>query len=119
MGFIACLTVAWFAILSLIYKKHGNAVIYGVTIVISAVVIIWMYSSGCLQPLYGLCPENKLAFYLLLYGGALTAGLSFVAPFWIKLYDLLVDGPLRGSSMTRWLQKTWKTDQNCDSKQAN
>ena len=119
VGFIACLTVAWFAILSLIYKKHGNAVIYGVTIVISAVVIIWMYSSGCLQPLYGLCPENKLAFYLLLYGGAITAGLSFVAPFWIKLYDLLIDGPLRGSSMTRWLQKTWKTDQSSDSKQAN
>ena len=63
--------------------------------------------------------KTTLTEKLLLYGGAITAGLSFVAPFWIKLYDLLIDGPLRGSSMTRWLQKTWKTDQSSDNKQAN
>jgi len=42
--------------------------------------------------------------YLLTYGGALICGVSFVAPFWIKLYDLMIDGPVRGSKLAKWLK---------------
>ncbi len=103
VGFVSCLTVAWFAVLSLLYKKHKNVIVYAATIVVSIAGFYLLYSSGCLEPLYGLCPENKPAFYLLVYGGALIAGLSFVSPFWIKLYDLIIDGPVRGCSFARWL----------------
>ena len=104
VGFISCLVVAWFSILSLIHRKFGNNVLYGAAIVISIAAFYFMYSSGCLGPLYGGCPENQLAFYLLVYGGALIAGFSFVAPFWLRLYDLLVDGPAAGSRLAKWLQ---------------
>ena len=30
-------------------------------------------------------------------------GVSFVAPFWIKLYDLIIDGPARLPYLTKWL----------------
>lgn len=105
VGFISCLVVAWFAILSLIHKKVGNVKLYAVLIVISIAGFAYMFASGCLEPLYGLCPENKLPLYLLVYGGALIAGLSFVSPFWVKLYDLMVDGPVRASKLTTWLKK--------------
>jgi len=105
VGFVSCLVVAWFAILSLIHKKVGNTVLYAVLIVASIAGFAYMFASGCLEPLYGLCPENKLPLYLLCYGGALIAGLSFVSPFWVKLYDLMVDGPVRASKLTTWLKK--------------
>ena len=60
--------------------------------------------------LYGLCPENKLAFYFMVYGGALICGISFVAPFWIKLYDLLIGGPVKGSKLAKWLQGPQKME---------
>ena len=46
----------------------------------------------------------QILFNLLVYGGALICGISFVSPFWIKLYDLLVDGPVKGSRLAKWLQ---------------
>lgn len=104
VGFISCLAVAWFAVLSLIHKKVNNAALYAVLIIASIAGFFFLFNSGCLSSLYGLCPKNQVFFYLLVYGGALMAGFSFVAPFWTKLYDLLVDGPIRGSSLTRWLQ---------------
>lgn len=104
VGFISCLVVAWFAVLSLIHKKVGNRALYGIAIAVSIAAFYWMYSSGCLAPLYGLCPDNIYLMYLITYGGALICGISFVAPFWIKLYDLLVDGPLGGSKLAAWLK---------------
>ena len=41
---------------------------------------------------------------LLVYGGALICGCSFVAPFWIRLYDLIVDGPGYLSKAACWLK---------------
>lgn len=105
VALISCFVVAWFAVLSLIHKKVGNKVLYGVAIVVSIAVFYFMYSSGCLAPLYGLCPKNIYLLYVVTYGGALLCGISFVAPFWIKLYDLLVDGPIKGSRLSAWLQK--------------
>lgn len=105
VALISCFVVAWFAVLSLIHKKIGNKILYGAAIVISIVAFYFMYSSGCLAPLYGLLPENIYLLYIVTYGGALLCGISFVAPFWIKLYDLLVDGPIKGSRLSAWLQK--------------
>lgn len=104
VGFISCLVVAWFAILSLIHKKYGNVMVYAGAIVISIGAFVAFFASGCLEPLYGLCPENKIFYYLLVYGGALICGVSFVAPFWIKLYDLIVDGPSRLPYLVKWLK---------------
>lgn len=105
IGVISCCVVAWFALISLIHKKCGHTVIYGVLIAISIACFYLMFSSGCLVPLYGLVPENIYFLYVLVYGGALLCGISFVAPFWVKLYDLLVTGPVKGSKMAAWLQK--------------
>ena len=113
VGFISCLVVAWFAIISLVHRKakSGGAqnaktcdMVYGIAIAVSIAAFFLMFNSGCLEALYGLCPEGKLPFYLLVYGGALICGFSFVSPFWIKLYDLLIDGPVKGSKMAKWLQ---------------
>ncbi len=116
VGVISCLAVAWFAIISLIHKKicaaHGDTdkkriydTLYGAAIIISIAGFYLLFSSGCLTPLYGLVPENIYLLYVLVYGGALLCGISFVAPFWVKLYDLLVTGPVRGSKLAAWLQK--------------
>ncbi len=104
IGFISCLVVAWFALLSLAHKKHQNNLIYGVSIVVSIAAFYFLFSSGALEGLYGGCPENQILYYLLVYGGALTCGVSFVSPFWIKLYDLIIDGPARLPYLTKWLK---------------
>ena len=102
VGVISCLVVAWFAVISLIFK---NKYVYGAAIIISIIGCYLLFSSGCLAPLYGLVPENIYLLYVLVYGGALLSGVSFVAPFWIKFYDLLVTGPVKGSKLAKWLQK--------------
>ncbi|MGN0658853.1 MAG: acyltransferase family protein [Emergencia sp.] len=104
MGFISCLVVAWFALLSLIHRKYQNNVLYGIAIAVSAAAFFALFSSGCLQGLYGGCPQNIVLYYLLVYGGALICGISFVSPFWIKLYDILVDGPAHVPFLTKWLE---------------
>lgn len=103
IGFISCLVVAWFALLSLSHRKYQNNLIYGVTIAASIVAVYFMFSSGVLAGLVGGCPENQILFNLLVYGGALICGISFVSPFWIKLYDLVIDGPARMPYLTKWL----------------
>ena len=118
VGVISCGVVAWFAVISLVHKKACNGLaeaaagkkrtydaVYGVVIILSIAGFYLMYSSGCLVPLYGLVPENIYFLYVLVYGGALLCGVSFVAPFWVKLYDLLVTGPVKGSKLAAWLQK--------------
>ncbi len=102
VGVISCLVVAWFAVISLALK---NKYVYGAAIALSIIGCYLLFTSGCLVPLYGLVPENIYLLYVLVYGGALLCGVSFVAPFWVKLYDLLVTGPIRGSKMAKWLQK--------------
>ena len=112
MGFISCLTVAWFAVISLIYertsvkRKTKAKVIYALVTVLSIGAFYIMYSSGVLVPLYGGCPENRLIYLLMVYGGAIMAGCSFTAPFWIKLYDLVIEGPTKMPTIVSWLQKT-------------
>lgn len=105
VGFISCLVVAWFAILSLLHKKFGHTGVYAIAIAASITVFWFMYSSGCLSPLYSLVPKNIYLLYVLVYGGALICGISFVAPFWTKLYSLMVDGPINGSRLAGWLNK--------------
>lgn len=102
VGVISCLVVAWFAVISLVLK---NKTVYGAAIALSIIGFYLLFSSGCLVPLYGLVPENIYLLYVLVYGGALLCGVSFVAPFWIKLYNLLVTGPVKGSKLAIWLQK--------------
>ena len=117
VGVISCFVVAWFAVISLVHRKCCNSleeetvarkriydVIYGIVIAISIAAFYLLYSSGALSPLYELVPENIYFLYVLVYGGALLCGISFVSPFWIKLYDLLVDGPINGSKLAKWLQ---------------
>lgn len=117
VGFVSCLVVAWFAIISLIHKRSCSSLhedetkkkrqadlIYGIVIILSIAAFYMMYSSGCLQPVYDVVPENIYVMYLLTYGGALICGVSFVAPFWIKLYDLIIDGPVSGSKLAKWLK---------------
>ena len=103
IGFISCLVVAWFALLSLMHKKYLSDKVYGVAIVASIAAFFFLFQSGMLSGLYGGCPENQILYYLLVYGGALLCGVSFVAPFWIKLYDLIIDGPARLPHLTKWL----------------
>ncbi len=102
VGVISCLVVAWFALISLVLK---NKYIYTAAIALSIIGCYLLFSSGCLAPLYGLVPDNIYLLYVLVYGGALLCGVSFVAPFWVKLYDLLVTGPVKGSRLAAWLQK--------------
>ena len=104
VGFISCLVAAWFAILSLVFKNKENKVPYYIAIAVSIIGFYFLFSSGVLAPLYGLCPQNKIFFYLLVYGGALICGCAFVSPFWIKLYDTIVDGPKRMPYITKWLK---------------
>lgn len=104
MGFVGCLITAWFAVLSLTLGKRENKTAYGVSIVVSIATFIALFASGCMEPIYGMCPENKVLYYLLLYGGALICGVAFVSPFWIDLYNLLVDGPKKMPMITKWLK---------------
>ena len=104
VGFISCLVTAWFAILSLVFKNKENKVPYYIAIAVSVIGFYFLFTSGVLAPLYGLCPQNKIFFYLLVYGGALICGCAFVSPFWIKLYDTIVDGPKRMPYITKWLK---------------
>ena len=97
IGFISCLVTAWFAVLSLFHKKMRNE-IYVTVNVLSVAAFYFIYASGCLAPLYGLVPENIYLLYILVYSGALICGISFVSPFWVKLYNILVNGPAGGCS---------------------
>lgn len=104
VGFVSCLVVAWFGVLSLIHKKIQNRGLYVAAILISIAGFFVFYSSGIMSGIYGLCPENKFAYYLLVYGGALIAGFSFVCPFWVKLYDFIVEGTGKLPALVKWLR---------------
>ena len=104
VGAIATLFVAWFSGISLLHKKHNNWAVSIIITVLSIAAIVYICSTGMLEPLYGGCPKNIVLFYVISIGSALLAGVSLCAPFWVKLYDLLTEGPLRSSMMVQWLQ---------------
>ena len=116
MGVFATLVVAWFALISLFHRKHGNWTISVIITLASMAGVIWICMSGILQPLYGLCPENLIVFYIVLIGTALLAGISFSAPFWAKLYDILTEGFAKTPLMVQWLQGTKDEDEKAEAK---
>ncbi|MBR5316092.1 MAG: hypothetical protein IKU44_04795 [Firmicutes bacterium] len=104
MGAISCVVVAWFALLSLMHKKYFGDKVYAASIVVSIAACFFMFKSGIFAGLYGGCPENIVLYYVVMYGSALLCGAAFVSPFWIKVYDLIIDGPARMPYLTKWLQ---------------
>ena len=106
MGVVGSLIVAWFAGISLFHRKHRNWTISIIITVLSIAGVFVLCLSGALEPLAGGCPKNLVIFYTLVWGSALLTGVSLSAPFWVKLYDILTEGPLRASIITSWLEGT-------------
>ena len=42
--------------------------------------------------------------FALCYGGALITGVSLVSPFWVNLYDFIINGTKKLPHMVRWLK---------------
>ncbi len=104
LGAISALIVAWFALISLVHKKHNNWAISIIVTVLSIAGVIYLWNCGILDPLVGKCPKNLAIFYPMVYGSALLTGISLCAPFWVKLYDILTEGFPRIPAMVKWLQ---------------
>lgn len=104
VNFAACIFVAWLGILGLIFTKVKNKALYAVLVIASIIGAFFFFKSGVLSPFYGLAPQNLILTYILCYGGAIIAGISFVSPFWIKVYDSLVDGPYFFPKITKFLK---------------
>jgi hypothetical protein len=104
MGVVGSLIVAWFGGISLLHGKHKNWTVSIIITVLSIAGVFALCMSGALEPLAGGCPKNLVLFYVLVWGSALLTGISLSAPFWVKLYDLLTEGPLRASFITSWLE---------------
>ena len=116
MGVVGSLIVAWFAGISLLHKKHNNWAVSIIITVLSIVGVFVLCMSGVLDPLAGGCPKNLVLFYILVWGSALLTGVSLAAPFWVKLYDLLTEGPLRASFITEWLEGKYLKKNNEEAK---
>jgi len=104
MGVVGSLIVAWFGGISLLHGKHKNWTVSIIITVLSIAGVFALCMSGVLDPLANGCPKNLVIFYVLVWGSALLTGISLSAPFWVKLYDLLTEGPLRASFITSWLE---------------
>lgn len=104
VNFVACLVVAWFGLLGVIFKRIQNKVLYAVCVLASIGGAYALFASGCLSPYYNLAPQSLGLTYVLCYAGAIICGVSFVSPFWISLYDGLVDGPNYFPKMTKFLK---------------
>lgn len=104
VGCIATLFVAWFSGISLLHRKHGNWLVSGILTVLSIAGVVAVCELGLLNRLCGGCPQNLFLFYLLVFGSALLAGVSFSAPFWVKLYNILTEGFLRTPLIVRRLE---------------
>lgn len=111
-GCIGSLVVAWFALISLLHRKHGKWAVSVILTILSIAGVAALCVSGVLTPLFGGCPQNIVLFYVLVFGSALLAGISFSAPFWVKLYDLLTEGPVRESFLVKWLEGRKGNDEN-------
>lgn len=119
IGCIATLFVAWFSGISLLHRKHQNWIISTVLTLLSIAGIIALCMSGALDPLCFGCPQNLFLFYILVFGSALLAGVSFAAPFWVKLYDILTEGFSHVPFMVRWLEGTTKNRDDANDKNAD
>ena len=108
LGAISALIVAWFALISLVHKKHNNWAISITITVLSIAGVIWLWNCGILDPLVGKCPKNLAVFFPMVYGSALLTGISLCAPFWVKLYDILTEGFPRNPFSVEWLQNFGK-----------
>lgn len=112
MGVVGSLIVAWFAGISLLHRKHNNWAVSIIITVLSIAGVFALCLSGALEPLAGGCPKNLVVFYTLVWGSALLTGVSLAGPFWVKLYDILTEGPLRASIITSWLEGTLGKNKN-------
>ena len=104
MGFIGSLVVAWFGILSLIFRKWPNKAAYAVSVIASIAGFTALFSSGVLSGCYGLAPSNIYMTYIVCYASAIITGVSLVTPFWIDLYNFLINGTNVLPHITRWLK---------------
>ena len=104
IGFIGSLIYAWFAVLSLLCKKWENRIVYYGLVLLSIAGIYYMFASGLFNGLIGKAPENIYLAYALCYGGALITGVSLVSPFWVNLYDFIINGTKKLPHMVRWLK---------------
>ena len=111
-GCIGALIVAWFAVISLLHNKHKSWPVSITITVLSIAGVFALCLSGVMEPMYGGCPENLVLFYVLVWGSALLTGISLAAPFWVKLYDLLTEGPLRVPFITSWLEGSLQKKKN-------
>ncbi len=119
LGVIASLIVAWFSLISLLHRKHGNWAVSTVLTVLSIAGAAVLWNCGILDPLVGLCPKNLAVFYPLVYGSALLTGISLCAPFWVKLYDILTEGFLRIPFSVDWLQNFGKPKEDPENPEGN
>ncbi len=119
LGVIASLIVAWFSIISLLHKKHGKWSVSITLTVLSIAASIWLWNCGILEPLVGQCPKSLFVFYPLVYGSALLTGVSLAAPIWVKLYDILTEGPLRVPFMVDWLENFGKEKKDPENDEGN
>ena len=108
LGAISALIVAWFALISLAHRKHKNWTVSIILTVLSIAGAIFLWNCGILDPLVGKCPKNLWIFYPMVYGSALLTGISLCAPIWVKLYDILTEGPLRAPFTVTWLENFGK-----------
>ena len=119
LGAISALIVAWFSLISLLHGRHKNWTVSIVLTVLSIAGAIWLWNCGILDPLVGKCPKNLWIFYPMVYGSALLTGVSLCAPFWVKLYDLLTEGPLRIPFMVKWLEDFGKPKEDPENDEGN
>ncbi|MBQ9691424.1 MAG: hypothetical protein IJV62_04965, partial [Eggerthellaceae bacterium] len=91
------------ALVSWLYAKVQHKAVWALYGVVVAGGIA-LFASGILAPLFNLVPENKIAFYVLVYGSGTLCALSFLAPVYKKIYNFVVDGPLWATEkLKRWL----------------
>ena len=119
LGAIGALIVAWFALISLVHKKHNNWAISVTVTVLSIAGVILLWNCGILDPLVGKCPKNLVVFFPMVYGSALLTGISLCAPFWVKLYDILTEGFPRIPAMVNWLQNFGKPKEDPEDPEGN
>lgn len=119
LGVIGALIVAWFSLISLLHRKHGNWAVSVTITVLSIAGAIVLWNCGILDPLVGKCPKNLAVFFPLVYGSALLTGVSLCAPFWVKLYDILTEGFAKIPATVNWLQNFGKPKEDPEDPEGN
>lgn len=104
VNLFACIFVGILGILGVIFSKYKNNFLYAVTVIATIAGAYYFFSSGVLEPLYNKTSSNIWITYGICYGSALIAGIGFVSPFWVKLYNILVEGFSYFPITTKFLQ---------------